>query len=337
MTGYTETIRKYAMDDRYTGELPHPDGIGEVGLGTAEAGTRLAVRFSLQLSGRAIKAARFQVFGCGFTIAACAAAAELAEGHSLEEVRGYSPATIDRALGGLPHERAYCAELAIEALQAAALSAERDQRPVQASLTPHADHGSRLDPADPIYRTLMDSPPADGIPAADRLLFAGLLAVADAEPTPLEFALNLSPQLLDALLLRVFPDIERRQLFNDPRQKGAAPPGLNPEVELLLTRFIPRDSSGWKRFCSVLLARIIAARAAHPGHLWVAMGLLERPDLTAAIRRHLPALAAANCNNMRWKRFLFKQVCDLNGGLMCKSPVCGDCSDYSLCFAPEET
>ncbi len=38
---------------------------------------------------------------------------------------------------------------------------------------------------------------------------------------------------------------------------------------------------------------------------------------------------------MRWKRFFFKTVCDLNGGLMCKSPNCGVCSDYALCFAPE--
>jgi nitrogen fixation protein NifQ len=324
------------MDDRYTGELPHPDGIGEIGLGAGEAGTRLAVRFSLQLSGRAIDAVRFQVFGCGFTIAACAAAAELAEGHSLEEVRDFSPATIDRALGGLPEERAYCAELAVEALQAAATSADRNQQPVRSSLQPQADHGPLLSSDNPIYRALVDSPAAEGVPEADRRLFAGLLAVADAEPAPLERALNLSPQLLDVLLLRVFPTVERRQLFGEPRQKSATPPQINPEVEQLLLGFIPVDASGWERFCAFLLARMLAARAAHPGHLWVAMGLFERPDLTAAIRRHLPALAAANCNNMRWKRFLFKQVCTLNGGRLCKTPVCGDCSDYSLCFAPEE-
>jgi nitrogen fixation protein NifQ len=66
------------------------------------------------------------------------------------------------------------------------------------------------------------------------------------------------------------------------------------------------------------------------------MGLFERPQLSAAIHRHLPALFAANGKNMRWKRFFFKQVCDLNGGLMCKTPNCGECSDYALCFGEEE-
>jgi len=86
---------------------------------------------------------------------------------------------------------------------------------------------------------------------------------------------------------------------------------------------------------SCCLARILATRAAFPGHLWVAMGLTERSQLTAAIRRHLPSLAKANSQNMRWKRYLYKQVCDLNGGTMCKAPNCGVCSDYSLCFAAE--
>jgi len=336
MTGYTETIRRYAMDDRYTGELPHPDGVGEVGLGAEEAGTRLAVRFSLQLAGRVVDSVRFQVFGCGFTIAACAAAAELAEGRPLAEVRDCSPAMIDRLLGGLPDERSYCAELASEALRAAATSADRDRKPVRTSLTSHDEHGPLLSPDDPVYRALVDSPPGMSVPPADRQLFAALLALADREPVPLEAALNLSQPMLATLLLTVFPQVKRCEFFGDQQHKTARPPEINPDVEQLLSAFVPESAGSWERFCALVLARVIAARAAHPGHLWVAMGFFERPELSAAIRRHLPALAAANHQNMRWKRFLFKQVCDLNGGLMCKSPVCGDCSDYSICFAPEE-
>jgi nitrogen fixation protein NifQ len=63
------------------------------------------------------------------------------------------------------------------------------------------------------------------------------------------------------------------------------------------------------------------------------MGLFSRPELSAAIRRHLPALAAANHKGMRWKRFLFRQLCEQTGGSLCKTPDCGRCSDYSLCFA----
>ena len=66
------------------------------------------------------------------------------------------------------------------------------------------------------------------------------------------------------------------------------------------------------------------------------MGLFERPQLSAAIGRHLPSLRVANQQGMRWKRFFFKQLCEMGGGVMCKSPVCGDCSDYAICFAPED-
>jgi nitrogen fixation protein NifQ len=86
----------------------------------------------------------------------------------------------------------------------------------------------------------------------------------------------------------------------------------------------------------VWLAHILAARAALPGHLWIAMGLFERPQLTAAIRRYLPSLAVANHQNMRWKRYLYKQVCERNGVVICKAPNCGVCSDYALCFAVDE-
>jgi len=99
---------------------------------------------------------------------------------------------------------------------------------------------------------------------------------------------------------------------------------------------VPCDATGGMYQTSEWLARIIAARAARPGHLWTAMGFFKRQQLSEAIRRHLPTLAKANSQGMRWKRYLFKRVCDMNGGVMCKSPNCGSCSDYSLCFAPDE-
>jgi len=118
MTGYTDTILKYASDDSHAGTLDHPQGIGEVGLGAAEAGRRLAVRFALQVEQNLVSQARYQVFGCGFTMAACAAAAELAEGKPLANLASLDAGAIARFLGGLPEERGYCADLAIEALQA---------------------------------------------------------------------------------------------------------------------------------------------------------------------------------------------------------------------------
>ena len=337
MAGYTETILKYASDDSRAGTLQQPDGIGEVGLGAEEAGQKLAVRFALQIEQDLIKHVRYQVFGCGFTMAACAAAAELAEGEQLANISRLNSKMVSQGLGGLPDERSYCADLAIEALQAAVSSIQQKVARVTTNIDPSAtEHGPLLTADHPVYRALSDSATAKGISVEDRHLFACLLTIADLESVPLHQALNLSELMLDTLLLRVFPTVEREQLFANPSLKTATAPEINPEGQNLLLDFVRQDRFGWPQFASLILARMIAARAAHPGHLWVAMGLFARPELSAAIGRHLPSLLAANHKKMRWKRYLFKQVCEMNGGLMCKSPVCGNCSDYVLCFAPED-
>lgn len=330
MTGYTDIIRRYAADQRFIGRLEDADGTGEVGLGAEEAGRRLAVRFTVQVENQAVAAIRFQVFGCGFTIAACAAAAELTEGEPLATALALDPAAIHAKLGGLPQERGYCAELAVEALRAALHSAGSGAA-VQSSLAPSAedDHGPRVSAADPVYRALISSPAPSGVAAEDRHLFACLLAVANQESGQ-AITLGLSEEELTALRQSLFPAAAL-----PPAATFALPPEINPEVLELLLAHVPRDPQGHPQPAALWLAKTLAARAAHPGHLWVAMGLFERPQLTAAIRRHLPTLAAANHQGMRWKRYLFKEVCSRNGGMLCKSPNCGVCSDYALCFAPE--
>jgi len=336
MSTYTETIIKYASDDSHAGTLDRPDGIGEVGLGANEVGQKLAVRFALQVERDLVKQVRYQVFGCGFTMAACALAAELAEGQQLAHISNLSSTTVSQGLGGLPEDRGYCAELAIEALQAAARCVQQQVKTVATTLDPLvAEHGPLVTADHPVYRKLIDSTPYQGISDEDRHLFACLLSVADQEPAPLHQALGLSELMLETLLFKVFPGVERAQFFTQPNLSTEKAPEINPELQTLLTGFLSQDKVGWPQFASLALAQIIAARAAHPGHLWVAMGLFERPQLSSAISRHLPALLVANDKQMRWKRFLFKRLCDLNGAVMCKSPVCGDCSDYAICFAPE--
>jgi len=337
MTGYTDTIRRYATDTHRVGTLEHADGTGEVGLGAEEAGKRLAVRFTLRLAEGRAQAVRFQVFGCGFTIAACAAAAELAEGQTLAEVAAIDAAAVDARLAGLPAERAYCAELAAEALQAAARSAGSKTHAVESTLhvPVEAEHGPRVSAADPVYRLLMSARPLPEVPREDRHLFACLLAVAAQEPHELSAALGLEPDEIPAILSTYFPGVRESDLARHSVTAAGPPPEPNPEVLAILLGHVPQGAADRQMQAARWLARIIAARAAHPGHLWVAMGFFERPELSAAIRRHLPTLAAANDKGMRWKRYLFKQVCDLHGAVLCKSPNCGVCSDYALCFAPE--
>ncbi len=329
MTTYTETILKYASDDSRTGTLAQPDGIGEVGLGADEVGQKLAVRFMLKLTGDRVDVIRYQVFGCGFTMAACAAVAELAEGLPLTTLATCSVAAIEEQLGGLPKERNYCADLAAQALQAAVNSVATKGAAVSAVLDPSNDQGARIAETEPVFRMLIDSPAPADVLAEDRQLFACLLATADREPWSTAVALGLEGNELEAMLQRFFP----RSSWQPKRR--ATQPGLPPEINFELRELLRTYIAGAPdRPTASWLADIIAARAAHPGHLWVAMGLFERPQLSAAIGRHLPSLLAANDKKMRWKRYLFKQLCEMSGGMMCKSPVCGDCSDYALCFVP---
>ncbi|SHJ90033.1 nitrogen fixation protein NifQ [Malonomonas rubra DSM 5091] len=338
MQGYTEKIRKYAADETHIGLLDKPDGTGEVGLRDQDKGNRLAVRFTLKLDNELIKKIRYQVFGCGFTIAACAAIAELSEGHSLQESIQCTPDLINRKLGGLPEERNYCAELAAQAFQAAVNSARNGAKPVAAEIQPEAeeDLNPRVNRRDPFYRALLDTDIPPGIFYEDRQMFAGLLTLAKQEGGIMTNRLGLKSTDVDKILAIYFPGFDRRKVTSsEPQPKQTPPPGINPDVLSILLSHVPCDQAGRKAHLAELLAKAIACRAALPGHLWVSMGLLKRPQLTAAIRRHLPTLALANNKGMRWKRYLFKQACDMNGGVMCKSPNCADCSDYHLCFAPE--
>jgi nitrogen fixation protein NifQ len=39
---------------------------------------------------------------------------------------------------------------------------------------------------------------------------------------------------------------------------------------------------------------------------------------------------------MKWKKFFYRQLCEKAQVPICKSPSCAICTDYKLCFAPEE-
>jgi len=293
------------------------------------------VRFTLKVEHDRVTDARYQVFGCGFSMAACAMAADLSVGHALKDVRAIDAKRLDVQLGGLPAERDYCAQLAAQALQAAVRSVRNGRKPVQSSLPQEPGHGPRVTCKDPVYAALLCTPKPEPVKDEDRHLFACLLAVANREPYDTAAALGLDDGNLSLLMAAYFPGFDRGLLarYAGPPTEEVPPPLSHEVLSILLSHVPASGSRNWHQ--SVRLAHILAARAALPGHLWVAMGLFERSQLTAAIRRHLPSLADANNQNMRWKRYLYKQVCEQNGGVMCKAPNCGVCSDYEQCFADE--
>ncbi len=89
------------------------------------------------------------------------------------------------------------------------------------------------------------------------------------------------------------------------------------------------DESGW-------LASIVARRAMGDDHLWQDMGLGNRGEMSRLLARHFPALHAANVNNMRWKKFFYRRLCELDGFSLCAAPHCSICADFASCFGDED-
>ena len=70
-------------------------------------------------------------------------------------------------------------------------------------------------------------------------------------------------------------------------------------------------------------------------HLWQDLQLPSRRELSALFAHWFPALALKNVHDMKWKKFLYKQLCEREGLFLCKAPSCAVCADRPVCFGPE--
>ncbi|WP_319410495.1 nitrogen fixation protein NifQ [uncultured Cohaesibacter sp.] len=86
----------------------------------------------------------------------------------------------------------------------------------------------------------------------------------------------------------------------------------------------------------VWIARIVATGCMGSEHLWSDLGLFERRVLGQMLLHNFRPLAEQNNNNMRWKKFFYRQLCAREGFILCRSPSCETCTEYAVCFAPQE-
>jgi nitrogen fixation protein NifQ len=84
------------------------------------------------------------------------------------------------------------------------------------------------------------------------------------------------------------------------------------------------------------LITIIVAACLGSDHLWHDLGLWSRKDLSAMLKHNFPEMAARNSKDMKWKKFLYKQLCEAEGLYLCRAPSCEVCQDYPACFGPED-
>ena len=111
-------VRSHASRPCNLGFIKRPDGEAAL-TGICED----TVSIQLRLRGDTIKDARFQTNGCGFTLACGSVATEMVRGKNIKVALGINGKKINKVLGGLPREHIHCADLAANALKAAALDA----------------------------------------------------------------------------------------------------------------------------------------------------------------------------------------------------------------------
>lgn len=83
------------------------------------------------------------------------------------------------------------------------------------------------------------------------------------------------------------------------------------------------------------VACALACASLGHNHLWQDLYLPSRTELSALLTEWFPTLAERNTQNMKWKKFFYKQLCERAEINICKSPTCNVCTDYAVCFGPE--
>lgn len=80
---------------------------------------------------------------------------------------------------------------------------------------------------------------------------------------------------------------------------------------------------------------IIASVSLAFNHLWQDLGLHSREELRELMSDCFPRLVEMNTQNMRWKKFFYRQRClQSDGELVCRSPSCDACCERAHCFEP---
>lgn len=136
-----------------------------------------------------------------------------------------------------------------------------------------------------------------------------------------------------------FFDMSRR-LFSGVELPYQAASGITLDYDRMLEKEdlinLLRASTGQHNEESEWLISIVVSACLGSDHLWQDMGLWDRSELTALLTHNFPELANRNTKNMRWKKFLYKQLCESEGLFLCRAPSCEVCSDYPECFGSEE-
>lgn len=182
-------------------------------------------------------------------------------------------------------------------------------------------------PLRPMLQAELLATPAIGLAALDpnRPLLASLIAGQASGGGCLPPHLGIGPAAYRNLREAYFPGCEATPTV---RQIESIPEWDDLQKLLL-------DHRARKSRSELLIANVVATACAGCDHLWQDLGLASRDELSQLMWVNFPELARANCGDMKWKKFLYRQFCSREGIYVCPAPSCGVCKDYAQCFGPE--
>jgi len=179
--------------------------------------------------------------------------------------------------------------------------------------------------SDGLYAELMAH--ASGTPNDE--LFAQMISSQIGGVGALPPGLGLREQDFAELLARHFPGVELVIRYHAGDNDDRAPERDDVLGLLLEHRAFRHQSELW-------MAEIVTTACMASDHLWQDLGLHSRLYLGRLLNENFPALAAKNTKDMKWKKFLYKQLCEKEDIKTCRAPSCEVCDDYQKCFGPEE-
>jgi len=143
--------------------------------------------------------------------------------------------------------------------------------------------------------------------------------------------LGLGEKAFREMMLFHFPEFSLENFTNSGQSLDAERFDERDELTQLLSSFCAgkTKSESW-------MTEMLVNACQGQDHLWQDLGLWSRKDLTLLMQQNFPSLAARNDKDMKWKKFLYKQLCITEGIYTCRAPSCEVCADYQVCFGPED-
>lgn len=139
--------------------------------------------------------------------------------------------------------------------------------------------------------------------------------------------LGLEPAKFNALTEQYFPGCDIPERAASGSQLDFSRMLEKEDLVNLLNQYTKPDAFETEWVIDILVAACLGN-----DHLWQDLGLWSRVQLSDLLNYNFPDLAAKNDKDMKWKKFLYKQLCEAEGLYLCRAPSCSVCIDYPKCY-----